>query len=64
MRVRLTGKLPEGHGVEYGEVAPAFGQPGGAIQLHIWRPDETATLQELPLREWKKREIIKYVEHD
>ena len=64
MRVRLTGKLPEGHVVKYGEVAPAFGQPGGAIQLQIWGLDETGTLEELPLREWKKREIIEYVKHD
>ena len=64
MRVRLTGKLPEGHVVKYGEVAPAFGQPGGAIQLQIWGPDETGTLKELPLREWKKRGIIEYVKHD
>ena len=40
MRARLTGELPEGHIVKYGEVAPAFGQPGGAIQLQIWGPDE------------------------
>ena len=64
MRVRLTGKLPEGHVVKYGEVAPAFGQPGGAIQLQIWGPDETGTLQELPLRERKKRGIIEYFKHD
>ena len=50
--------------VKYGEVAPAFGQPGGAIQLQIWGPDETGTLKELPLREWKKRGIIEYVKHD
>lgn len=64
MRARLTGEFPEGHIVKYGQVAPAFGQPGGAIQLQIWGPVETGTLQERPLREWKKREIIKYVEHD
>lgn len=64
MRVRFTGKLPEGHVVKYGEVAPAFGQPGGAIQLQIWGPVETGTLQERPLREWKKRGIIEYVKHD
>ncbi|EJN45765.1 PF14021 domain protein [Actinomyces sp. ICM39] len=65
MRARLTGELPEGHIVKYGEVAPAFGQPGGAIQLQIWGPDEkTGIIRELTLKEWKKRGIIKYVKHD
>lgn len=40
MRARLTGELPEGHIVKYGQVAPAFGQSGGAIQVQIWGPDE------------------------
>ena len=40
MRARLTGELPEGHIVKYGQVAPAFGQSGGAIQAQIWGPDE------------------------
>ena len=63
MRVRLTGKLPEGHVVKYGEVAPAFGQPGGAIQLQIWGPDgTTGKMKELTLDEWKDREIIEYYE--
>ena len=65
MRARLTGELPEGHIVKYGEVAPAFGQPGGAIQLQIWGPDEkTGIIRELTLKEWKKRGIIEYVKHD
>ena len=65
MRARLTGELPEGHIVKYGEVAPAFGQPGGVIQLQIWGPDEkTGIIRELTLKEWKKRGIIEYVKHD
>ena len=65
MRARLTGELPEGHIVKYGEVAPAFGHPGGAIQLQIWGPDEkTGIIRELTLKEWKKRGIIEYVKHD
>ena len=65
MRARLTGYLPEGHTVKYGQVAPAFGQPGGAIQLQIWGPDtETGIVRELTLREWGKRGIIQYVKHD
>lgn len=65
MRARLTGKLPEGHIVKYGQVAPAFGQPGGAIQLQIWGPDETTgKMIELPLEAWKERGIIEYVQHD
>jgi len=65
MRARLTGYLPEGHIVKYGQVAPAFGQPGGAIQLQIWGPDtETGIVRELTLREWGKRGIIQYVKHD
>lgn len=62
MRARLTGKLPEGHIVKYGEVAPAFGQPGGAIQLQISGPDRvTGKIRELTLKEWKERGIIEYV---
>ena len=65
MRARLTGYLPEGHTVKYGQVAPAFGQPGGAIQLQIWGPDEvTGKMVELPLGKWEKRGIIRYVKHD
>ena len=65
MRARLTGYLPEGHIVKYGQVAPAFGQPGGAIQLQIWGPDElTGKMVELPLGKWEKRGIIRYVQHD
>ena len=65
MRARLTGELPEGHIVKYCQVAPAFGQPGGAIQLQIWGPDETTGKTiELPLETWKKRGIIEYVQHD
>ena len=65
MRARLTGELPEGHIVKYGQVAPAFGQPGGAIQLQIWGPDlETGTIRELKLKEWETRGIIRYVKRD
>ena len=65
MRARLTGYLPEGHIVRYGQVAPAFGQPGGAIQLQIWGPDDKlGKIGELPLDDWLERGIIEYVKHD
>ena len=65
MRARLTGELPDGCIVKYGEVAPAFGQPGGAIQLQIWGPNKrTGELEELTLKEWEQRGIIKYVPKD
>lgn len=65
MRARLTGKLPEGHIVKYGQVAPAFGQPGGAIQLQIWGPDDNlGKMRELTLDDWLERGIIEYVKHD
>ena len=61
MRAHLTGKLPEGCIATHGTVAPAFGQPGGAIQLQIWEPDKlTGKLVEIPLEDWEKRGIITY----
>lgn len=65
MRARLTGYLPEGHTVKYGQVAPAFGQPGGAIQLQIWAYNrKTGSIDELLVRQWEERGIIQYVQHD
>ena len=61
MRAHLTGKLPEGYIAKHGTVAPAFGQPGGAIQLQIWKRDHvTGTLEEVPLKEWEELGIIRY----
>ena len=53
--------LPEGYIATHGTVAPAFGQPGGAIQLQIWQRDKvTGDLIELPLEKWEKEGIITY----
>ena len=61
MRAHLTGKLPEDCIATHGTVAPAFGQPGGAIQLQIWERDAmTGKLVEIPLEDWEKRGIITY----
>lgn len=61
MRAHLTGKLPEGCVATHGTVAPAFGQPGGAIQLQIWEPDATTgKLVEILLEDLEKRGIITY----
>ena len=61
LRAHLTGKLPEGCIATHGTVAPAFGQPGGAIQLQIWERDAlTRKLVEIPLDDWEKRGIITY----
>ena len=43
-----------------GQLHPAFGQPGGAIQLQIWRRDKvTGDLIELPLEKWEKEESLR-----
>ena len=61
LRAHLTGKLPEGYIAKHGTVAPAFGQPGGAIQLQIWRRDKTnGKLREVSVEDWEDLGIIRY----
>ena len=61
MRAHLTGHLPEGYIAKHGTVAPAFGQPGGAIQLQIWKRDKiSGKLKEVTLEEWEDLGIIRY----
>lgn len=43
----LTGRLPEGVRIEVSEVAPAFGQPGGGLQVRFLDADGPLSVQRL-----------------
>ena len=43
----FTGKLPPGIKIEVSEVAPAFGRPGGGIQVRFMDGKKSITVEEL-----------------
>ncbi|WP_143082710.1 TNT domain-containing protein [Cellulomonas sp. KH9] len=47
MGYTFTGRVPRGITVEVSEIAPAFGQPGGGIQVRFLRDGNAATVTDL-----------------
>ena len=47
LTVRLTGDLPPGMHIEVSEVAPAFGQPGGGLQVRVMNGTEAMSVTDL-----------------